>query len=79
MPEETIFCPHCGAQQLKASARFCHACGQPIPVSLTRAPAEVSRWKLMLARNTQCQSLQYSDSGPSEDDHPNLCLQEVRP
>lgn len=41
MSEEKLFCPYCGAQQLKAGARFCHACGQPIPVAPAVAPTPV--------------------------------------
>lgn len=36
MPQGLPFCPHCGARQLKAGARFCHACGRPIPPAPTR-------------------------------------------
>ena len=31
MTDQSLFCPYCGAQQLKAEARFCLACGKPIP------------------------------------------------
>lgn len=37
MPDQVIFCPHCGAQQLKADARFCHVCGQPMPIQAASA------------------------------------------
>lgn len=33
MPDQVIFCPHCGTQQLKPDARFCHVCGRPIPAA----------------------------------------------
>ena len=39
MPDQLLFCPHCGAQQLKADARFCHACGRPIPAAPAVTPA----------------------------------------
>lgn len=31
MAEQSLFCPFCGAQQIKADARFCHVCGQALP------------------------------------------------
>jgi len=39
MVNQLPYCPHCGAQQLKANTRFCHICGQPIPT----APAAAAR------------------------------------
>jgi len=39
--DQLIFCPHCDAQQLKTSARFCHACGQPIPVAPAVGPTPI--------------------------------------
>ncbi len=53
MPDQVIFCPHCGAQQLKADARFCHVCGQPMPIPAApavtpeqSAPAPTQRGRL---------------------------------
>ena len=37
MADPKLFCPSCGAQQLKADARFCHVCGQPLPTPLPYA------------------------------------------
>jgi len=31
MTDQSLFCPYCGAQQLKTGARFCHTCGQALP------------------------------------------------
>ncbi len=31
MADQSFFCPFCGAQQIKADARFCHVCGQALP------------------------------------------------
>ena len=39
MSDQLLFCPHCGAQQLKADARFCHACGRPLPAQPAVTPA----------------------------------------
>jgi hypothetical protein len=57
MAGETLFCPHCGARQLKPDARYCHVCGQPIPVAPARAdepaapapkrPRQLSTWWLL--------------------------------
>ncbi len=45
MPEEVIFCPNCGTQQLKPDARFCHICGLPIPPlpTILSAPPKVTQ------------------------------------
>jgi len=48
MADHSLFCPFCGAQQIKADARFCHVCGQalpapPVPVATPAAPSVVSR------------------------------------
>ena len=43
MADQSPFCPYCGAQQIKAGARFCHACGQPIPIGPTPVPDSIVR------------------------------------
>ena len=48
MTDQSLFCPFCGAQQLKAEARFCHVCGQalpprPVPVETPAAPPVTPR------------------------------------
>jgi len=32
MADQSFFCPFCGAQQIKVDARFCHVCGQALPM-----------------------------------------------
>lgn len=39
------YCIHCGAQQLKAGAKFCHRCGQPTPAVPAVAPAALLQRK----------------------------------
>lgn len=41
MVNQLPYCPHCGAQQLKPNARFCHICGRTIPTAPTREPPSV--------------------------------------
>ncbi len=41
MAADQLFCPHCGAQQLKAGARFCHICGRTIPVAPAVGPTPI--------------------------------------
>ncbi|QLQ04694.1 MAG: zinc ribbon domain-containing protein [Anaerolineae bacterium] len=31
MADQSLFCPYCGAEQVKPDARFCHVCGQTLP------------------------------------------------
>ncbi len=38
MADQSLFCPFCGAQQIKADARFCHVCGQALPVQPAPVP-----------------------------------------
>lgn len=39
MPNQLPYCIHCGAQQLKIDAKFCHRCGRPIvPARAVRRP-----------------------------------------
>lgn len=38
MTNQLPYCNHCGAQQLKPDARFCHACGRPAPVMPVKTP-----------------------------------------
>lgn len=57
MADQLLFCPHCGMQQLKTDARFCHVCGQPIPavsahaaepiVLAPKRPRRLSAWWLL--------------------------------
>lgn len=35
MNNQSLFCPFCGAEQIKLNARFCHVCGQALPVRPT--------------------------------------------
>jgi ligand-binding sensor domain-containing protein len=41
MPDNTMFCLHCGTRQFKTDARFCQQCGQPIVPAARR---RMSRW-----------------------------------
>lgn len=43
MADRSLFCPYCGAEQIKPDARFCHVCGQPIPAASTGAPEPAPR------------------------------------
>ena len=48
MTNQNLFCPFCGAEQIKADARFCHVCGRafpmrPAPVGTPAAPAVTPR------------------------------------
>ena len=45
MADPKRFCPYCGAQQLKADARFCHVCGQPLPTPLPQPLPYAGRGK----------------------------------
>lgn len=53
MAHQSLFCPFCGAEQIKPNARFCHVCGQALPlrsapVAASPAPAVITRQRSRL-------------------------------